>query len=283
MGHLGERVVLVHKLRQLAGAEELFHRRRNRLGVDQVLRHQAFAFRHGKTLFHRTLDTHQTDAELVLGHFAHAANTTVTQVIDIVHVAEAVTDIDQLTQHIEDVLAIQHAGAGVAFTTQATIELHPTNARQVVAVFGEEQVMEQRLGSLFGGRLAGAHHAINLDQRFQLRAGGIQLQSVGNERTAVEVVGVEGFDMRDTALCHTLEDFRSDFRVTRADQLTGFGIDLVFGQRFAEQILHRHFQTLKAGFFKLTNVLLSDPATLFDDDIAFAIFDVERGRFTAQA
>ena len=132
------------------------------------MRHQAFAFRHGKTLFHCALDTHQTDAELVLGHFAHTANTTVTQVIDIVHVAKAVTNIDQLTQDIEDVFTIQYARARIAFTTQTTVELHPTDARQVVAVFSEEQVVEQRLGSLFGGRLAGAHHAVNFNQRFQL-------------------------------------------------------------------------------------------------------------------
>ena len=89
--------------------------------------------------------------------------------------------------------------------------------------------------------------------------------------------------MRDTALCHTLQDFRSDFRITRTDQLTGLGIDLVFGQRFAEQVLHRHFQTLKTRFFKLTNVLLGNAAPFFHNHVAFAIFDVEGGRFAAQA
>src|SRR5256885_10669987 len=37
---LGQRVGLVHELRQLRGAEELLDRRRDRLGVDQVVRHQ---------------------------------------------------------------------------------------------------------------------------------------------------------------------------------------------------------------------------------------------------
>ena len=50
---------------ELAGTEELLHRRRNRLGIDQVLRHQAFAFGHRQTLFDRTLDAHRANAELV--------------------------------------------------------------------------------------------------------------------------------------------------------------------------------------------------------------------------
>jgi hypothetical protein len=37
---LGQRIGLVHELRQLAGAEELLDRRRDRLGIDQVVRHQ---------------------------------------------------------------------------------------------------------------------------------------------------------------------------------------------------------------------------------------------------
>src|SRR5690606_1179644 len=72
VGNLRQRVVLVHELRELAGTEELFHRRRNWFGVDQVLRHQAFAFGHRQAFLDRTLDTHQTYTELVLGHFADA-------------------------------------------------------------------------------------------------------------------------------------------------------------------------------------------------------------------
>src|SRR5690606_22837984 len=99
VGDLGERVVLVHELRELAGTEELFHRRRNRLGVDQVLRHQAFAFGHRQAFLDRTLYAHQADTELVLGHFANATNAAVTEVVDVVDDALAVTNIDQSLQY----------------------------------------------------------------------------------------------------------------------------------------------------------------------------------------
>ena len=127
MGNLRQRVVLVHKLGQLAGAEELFNCSRNRLSVNQVLRHQAFAFRHGQTLFNRTLNPHQTDTELVFRHFTHATHATVTQVVDVVNNALAVTNVDQGAQHFNDVVLIQSARAGDFFAADATVELHAAN------------------------------------------------------------------------------------------------------------------------------------------------------------
>ena len=40
VGNFRQRVRLVHKLRQLAGTEKFLDRGRNRLGIDQVMRHQ---------------------------------------------------------------------------------------------------------------------------------------------------------------------------------------------------------------------------------------------------
>ncbi len=175
VGDLGQRIVLVHELRQLAGAEEFLDRRRHRLGVDQVLRHQAFAFGHRQAFLDRALDAHQAHAELVLGHFADAADAPVTEVVDIVDVAETVTDVDQFPEHRNDIVVVEHARPGVGVTTQATVELHATDAGQVVAIFAEEQVVEQRLGGFLGRRLAGAHHAVDLDQRLECGTRGIQL------------------------------------------------------------------------------------------------------------
>src|SRR5690606_509198 len=82
VGNLGQRVRLVHELRQLARAEELLDGSRNGLGVDQVVRHEVFGLGLAQTLTHRTLDTNQTGPELVLGEFADTAHPTVAQVID---------------------------------------------------------------------------------------------------------------------------------------------------------------------------------------------------------
>ena len=127
VGHLGQRVVLVHELGQLAGPKELLHGCRDRLGVDQVLGHQAFTLRHGQTLLDRALDAHQAHTELVFGHFTDAAYAAVAEVVDIVGHAAAVTDGHQRFQHVHDVFAIQHTAAGDFFPAQTAVELHPAN------------------------------------------------------------------------------------------------------------------------------------------------------------
>ncbi len=97
--NFGQRIVLVHELRQLRGAEEFLHRGRNRLGVDHFLRHQALGLGERQALLDRALHAHQADAEGVLRHFAHAAHAPVAEVIDVIDLAIAVADVDQGAQH----------------------------------------------------------------------------------------------------------------------------------------------------------------------------------------
>src|SRR5690606_13633224 len=197
------RVVLIHELGQLTGTKELFNRGSNRLGIDQILRHQAFTFRQAQALTNGTLNTYQTNAELVVSRFAYATNATVTQATIIVHLTLTVTDRDLWFQHVENVVVGQCTFAGAFFTTQATVQLHPANAGQVIPLFREEQVVKQVLRRFFGRRLARAHHAIDFNQRFQRSAGRINAQGIRHERTAVQVVGVKRFNFLDTGI----EDF----------------------------------------------------------------------------
>ena len=90
-----QRVVLVHELRELRGAEEFLHRGRDRLGVDHFLRHERLGFRDRQALLDGALDAHEADAEGVLRHFADAAHAAVAEVVDVVHAAFAVADADE--------------------------------------------------------------------------------------------------------------------------------------------------------------------------------------------
>ena len=165
MRNLRQRVVLVHKLRQLAGAKELFHCRRNRLGVDHILRHQGIQIAQRQTLFHRTLYADQANAELVFRHFANGTDTTVAEVVDIIDFAFTVTDIDELLHHFDDVFFAQDTGTFDFVAQQRTVELHTTNRRQIIAVFGEEQVLEQAFSRFASWWLTRTHHAIDFNQR----------------------------------------------------------------------------------------------------------------------
>ena len=123
-----QRVVLVHELRQLRGAEEFLDRGGHRLGVDHLLRHQRLGLGDRQALLDRALDAHQADAERVLRHLADAAHAAVAQVIDVIDGAVAVTDVDQHLEHVEDVVLRQDLRAGDLLAADAAVELHAAHA-----------------------------------------------------------------------------------------------------------------------------------------------------------
>ncbi len=275
VGNLGQRVVLIHELGQLTGAKELFHSGRNRLGVDQVLRHQAFAFGETQTLTNRTLNTHQTNTELVFGHFTHATHTTVAQVINVIHLALAVTNGNQSLQYVDDIVVRQRAFAGAFFPAQATIQLHPANGGQIVTLFGKEQVVKQILRRFLGRRLARAHHAVDFHQRFERGAGRVDTQGIRHERTAIQVVGVQGFNVFNTGIEDLGNHFLGQFGVAFYQHFAGRLINHVLGQDTTVEILGRYFQLGDTGFFQLLDVTGSYPAAFFNNHVAVIVFDVE--------
>ena len=106
---LGERVRLVHELRELRRPEVLLHHRRDRLGVDEVVRHQRVdLLRHAHALFDGALHANQTDAVLVLHQLADRAHAAVAEVVDVVDRAAAVLQLDEVADRLQDVLRGQH-------------------------------------------------------------------------------------------------------------------------------------------------------------------------------
>ena len=194
---LAERVGLVHELAQLRGAEELLQRRRDRLRVDQVVRHQGFGLGLAETLLDRLLDPRQARAVLVLGQLADAAHAPVAEVVDVVDLAAAVAQLDQDLDDVEDVLVRQRHRAFGRVAADAGVELHPADARQVVGVGAVEEAMEQRLDRVFGRRLAGAHHAVDGDARGELVGGLVGRERLRDVGAFVELVGVERRDFLD--------------------------------------------------------------------------------------
>ena len=107
---LGQRIGLIHELRELAGAEELADRGHHRLGVHQVVRHGRRHFLVHRHLFlDGALHAHQADAELVFEQLAHRAHAAVAQVIDVVHRADAAAQLQQVLDGVDEVFVIERA------------------------------------------------------------------------------------------------------------------------------------------------------------------------------
>ncbi len=278
-----QRVGLVHELRQLRRAEELANRRRNRLRVDQVVRHQVFALGLAEALLHRAFDAHEARAELVFRQFADAAHAPVAEVVDVVDFALAVAQLDENLDRREDVVVLQRHRAGDFVTADAAVELHAADLRQVVRVFAVEQAIEQRLDGFFRRRLARTHHPVDRDARGRLVDGFVDTQRRRDVRTLVQIVRVERLDFLDLRFAQLVEHAFRDLVVGVRDHFARIAVDDVLRKHAAEQIVFGHRDVLGLRGFEIANVLRVDPLVLLDDDLAFTIGDVEACDFAAQA
>src|SRR5207253_4888205 len=96
----------------------------------------------------------------VFSQFADATYTTIAQVIDVIDFAAAIAQLDQDLDDRQNVFVRQGHRAGQLVATDAAVEFHTADSRQIVAIFVVEQAVEQSLDRVFGRRFAWAHHAI---------------------------------------------------------------------------------------------------------------------------
>ena len=82
----GERVRLVHELRQLRGAEELLQRRHDRADVDDRLRRDRVGVLGREALAHDALHAVEADPERLLDQLADGAQAAVAEVLVLVEV-----------------------------------------------------------------------------------------------------------------------------------------------------------------------------------------------------
>ena len=101
---LSERVRLVHELGQRARSEELLDRRGDGADVDEALRGDDVEILDRHALANDALHTGKTDAELILQQLAHAAQTAVAEVVDIVLIDDAVRQRVHVVDGGEDIV-----------------------------------------------------------------------------------------------------------------------------------------------------------------------------------
>ena len=208
----GERVGLVHELAQLAGAEELLQGGHDRADVDDRLRRDRVGVLGRQALAHDALHAVEADAEGLLNQLADGAQTAVAEVLVLVEVlgdglarhahglsrvvldldlavlgdAEALGQRNQLAHQREDVVLGQRAGLDVDIETEPRVQLVAPDAREVVTLGVEEQLVQQRLGVVDTGRLA---RTLLLEQLDQCALFGARDLRVGIDRVA-DVEGV---------------------------------------------------------------------------------------------
>ena len=203
--------------------------------------------------------------------------------VDVVHRALAVADVHERAQHVDDVVVAERARPRDAVPAEAAVELHAAHGGEVVALRREEQVVEQVLRGLLGGRFSRAHHAVDVDQRFQAIARDVQAQGVGDVRAAVEIVGVDRLDLLDARLDQLIEHLLGELGVARNDDLAGFLGHDVPGEDAADQVFARHVEPVAPGTLQEADVARRHAAAGFDENVAGGVADVEGRHFAAQS
>ena len=196
VGEPGERVRLVHELRELRRAEELLQRRHDRADVDDRLRRDRVDVLGRHALAHDALHAVEADAEGLLDELADVAQPAVAEVLVLVELvrdrialevarvvgvvlgvvrdAEHVGQRDELARERQDVARGQHAhvhrdrrvaALRVVPAVQAQVELVAADLREVVALGIEEERAQERARVVQRRRLAGALLLEHLDQR----------------------------------------------------------------------------------------------------------------------
>ena len=191
VGEPGERVGLVHELRQLRGAEELLDRRHDRADVDQGLRRDRLDVLGGHPLADDALHAREADADLVLDQLADRAQAPVAEVVDVVgldrdrdrvlaladrHRGVACVQPDEVLDGGGDVLLGERADGRVDGEAELLVGLVAADLGQVVALVLEEEVLQQGLRALLGGRLARAQLAVDVEQGLVLARGVVLLE-----------------------------------------------------------------------------------------------------------
>src|SRR6202012_5965858 len=197
--------------------------------------------RHGRRHFlihaHLFLDgalhTDEADAELVLHQLTDSAHAAVAEVIDVVHYADVLAQLKQVTDGAVEVFRRQGALVElgrVLVLVELDVELQTAYAGEVVLAGIEEHAFEQRSGGIEGRRIAWTQFAVDLNQRFFRLAHRIAAQSVGDDVAHVVAVGEENLERRDAALDDLVDLVRGQLVVGLKQDFAGGGVDHV-GQR----------------------------------------------------
>ena len=202
-------------------------------------------------LLDRALHAQQSDAILIFHQFADRAHPAVAEMVDVVDFAAPVAQVDQRLDDGEDVLLAQDAHGVGGVEVEAHVHLHPADRREIVALGVEEQRIEHRLGALDRRRLAGAHDAIDVEQRVLARGILVDLERVADVGADVDVVDVEDRQFVEALLDERGERLVGDLFAGLGEDFAGLGAVEILGDVLAVKVRVVGAQRLDALFRQL--------------------------------
>ena len=230
----GERIGLVHELRELRRTEERLNDGGYGTRIHEIVERDLLGIgvdRHA--LLDQSRHARETNGELVGDQLTHRADTAVAQLIDIVHIAAAFVEFHELAHDLDEVFLREDGGRHRRVETQTLVDLVATDPTEVVALGREEQALERLLGRLAVGRVARTEERVDLLERFLLVLRRVLGQGVLDQRRLGTAGGDEHLHLGQVGLADALDDGINEDGALFGHDLTGVGIDDVARQRAA--------------------------------------------------
>ncbi len=200
----GQRVRLVHELRQLVGAEERVDHARHCPRVDEVLRGELIRIAEVHSLLDRARHAGEPERELLPELLADGPHAAVAEVVDVVHLALAVLQLDELGDDRDDVLLAQRQRRDALVEPEPPVHAVAADVAQVVALVREEEPVEEGARRLDVGRLGPAELLVEVRERLGGRVRRVLLERVEQRRHVelllLRVVVVGRFASQDDRL-----------------------------------------------------------------------------------
>jgi len=148
---------------ELRGRKELLDHRGDGPEVDELGRQEGIAIQGGHAVLDDAPQARKPDPQPALQKLAHRLKAPVAEVVDVVRFrAGIVVQTDDLFDYREKILQVQKAIVFLAVERQALVQLEAADRREIVAVRPMENGINQVLGGLNRGRIAGAEPAVDL-------------------------------------------------------------------------------------------------------------------------
>ncbi len=178
MGHLRQRIGLVHELGKLVGPEERVDDRRQRLGIDQVGGRENLVVTHIHPFPDGPGHAGKTHAELVHQLFSHGPHPPVTQVVDIVHIGLGIDQLNEVLDDLDDIPPGQHPVLDIGLQSQFLIEPVPPYFSQIISLIGKEKLVNDIPGCRFIRRFSIPELPVDVHHSLFLRVTGIFLKGI---------------------------------------------------------------------------------------------------------
>ena len=242
---LGQGVLLVDHLRQFAAAKEEVDAARNALAVDQVGHFRDF-FRvfQAHSFLHRAAELQEALSHFVGGQFVDRTKTTVTEVVDIIDRALAITQTKHVLHRVDEVFCSDRHFVFADVLAELAVDAESTHTSETVTIFVVEFFFEQGASLFQLRRVARTQACVNSQQGVFVASRRVFADRVQHERVSGLV---DRFDLalgRRDDLCQRVAHLSA-----RGDQLFArFRVDVCFDHvHLGAKLLSRHLLRIVEG------------------------------------